>query len=96
MENNYRPQGYVFTPVCQSFCSRGGGACMAGACMAGGVHGRGHAWWGCAWQGGMFGRGCAWQGACVAGGFVPGAHALHVHILGDMTQTALLLEMHSN
>ena len=43
----YRPQtklreGNVFTPVCQSFCSRGGGGCMAGyvcgggACMVGG------------------------------------------------------------
>ena len=46
---------------------------MAGVCMAGGgVHGRGHAWWGCAWQGeacmalgmhdgGVYSRGHAWQ-----------------------------------
>ena len=50
-------EGYVFTPVCQSFCSQGGGvACVAGsmcgreggwvcmaegACMVGSVHGRG-------------------------------------------------------
>ena len=43
---------YVFTPVCQSFCSWGG-ACVAGVCMTGGVHGRGHTWQeGGAWQGG--------------------------------------------
>ena len=33
----YRPQtklrkGNVFTPVCQSFCSRGGGVCLPSAC----------------------------------------------------------------
>ena len=31
--SSYRPQrsceGYVFTPVCQSFCSRGGGVCVS-------------------------------------------------------------------
>ena len=34
-------EGNVFTPVCQSFCSLG-----RGACVAGGMHGRGHAWQG--------------------------------------------------
>ena len=37
-------EGYVFTHVCQSFCSQGGmcgqGACMpgGGVCMVGGMH----------------------------------------------------------
>ena len=60
-------EGYVFTPVCQSFCSQGASVHGRGcACMAGGVCGRG-----CAWQGVcVHGRGCAWQGGgtCVAGG----------------------------
>ena len=58
-----------------------GGHVWWGTCMTGGVHGRGHAWWGeHAWQGtcvagGMCGRGacmaggvCMARGACVAGG----------------------------
>ena len=68
-------QGNVFTPVCQSFCSQGGGgrawqgvgmhgrewACMAGgACMTGGVHGRGHLWQGIR----------VWQRVCVVGACV--------------------------
>ena len=68
-------EGYVFTPVCQSFCSQRG--CMAGgACVAGDMCGRGACVaGGCAWargcvhgrvcvcgQGGMCGR-----GACMAG-----------------------------
>ena len=44
-------QGNVFTPVCQSFCSRGG------------MHARGHVWWGHALQGA-----CVPRGTCVAGG----------------------------
>ena len=45
-----------------------------GTCVAGGVHGRGHAWWGACMVGGMHGRGtcmaggCAWQRAHVARG----------------------------
>ena len=58
-----------------------------GACVAGGVHGRGHAWWGacvagCVWWGtmhvgwgGMHGGGHVWQGACVAGGMRGGGCA---------------------
>ena len=53
-------EGYVFTPVCQSFCSQGGihgmgrvwrGVCVngGGLCVAGG----------CVWQDGMHGTGCA-------------------------------------
>ena len=75
-------EGYVFTPVCQSFCSRGGcvvggmhgrGACVVGACVLGGVRGRGMHGEVCmagghAWQGDMHG-----SGACVAGGM----HAMH-------------------
>ena len=69
-------EGYVFTLVCQSFCSQGAcvvgghvwwwwGACMMGgtwqgACMAGG----------CMAAGDMRGRGYAWQGVCMAGGHV--------------------------
>ena len=46
-------EGYVFTPVSQSFCSQGGCAWWWGACVVGG-----HAWLGvCAWKGGMHGRG---------------------------------------
>ena len=54
-------EGYVFTPVCQSFCSQG-----VGACVAGGVHGRGHMWQGdmCG-RGAMCGRGHVWQGCHV-------------------------------
>ena len=38
-------------------------ACMVeGVCVAGGVHGGGHVW-----QGGMHSRGHAWWGACVVG-----------------------------
>ena len=48
--------------VCPWGVHGGGHACMAGVCMvggmAGGVHDRGHVWWGHAWQGG-----CGWQGA---------------------------------
>ena len=64
-------EGYVITGVCLS--------------TWGGMHGRGHAWWGVcgggtcmvggmhgrgyAWQGGMHGGGHAWQGVCMAGGY---------------------------
>ena len=45
-------EGYVFTPVCLSFCSQGGvrdgGMRGRGVCMTGG------AWWG--WERGMYGR----------------------------------------
>ena len=67
-------EGYVFTPVCQSFCSREGvcmtevGACMAGgACMVGGCVGV------------CMARGCVWQGACMVGGacMAGGVHAMH-------------------
>ena len=62
----YRPQrsceGYVITPVCQSFCSRGGGGVAIPACIAGGIPAclakGGSAPWGGAWSsGGMPGRG---------------------------------------
>ena len=83
---NYRPQrscgqGNIFTPVCQSFCSQGGGHAWwgGGACVA-----RGHAWWrgacvargACMAKGGMCGKGgmhgkggaCVMKGVCVAKG----------------------------
>ena len=65
----YRPQkklrkGNVFTPICQSFCSRGGGACVAGGIMAGGDMYGGEG--GLGWQ-----RACVMR-ACVAGGGVRG------------------------
>ena len=63
-------KGNFFTPFCQSFCSRGGGAGMAG-----GMHGgRGHVWWGACMVGGIHGRGGVhvWQGACMASGGVHG------------------------
>ena len=66
-------EGYVFTPVCQAFCSQGGGACMVGggvhawgvggmhgleACVAGGVGGmHGSVGWACVAE-----VGHAWQG----------------------------------
>ena len=53
-------EGYVFTPVCQSFCSQGGYAWWG--CVAGGMCGGGHVWWGARMAGGH-----AWQG-CVCGG----------------------------
>ena len=66
-------EGYVFTLVCQSFCSQGGGHAWRGGGMCGrvdmhgrgGMHGRGAfmAW-------GVHGGGHAWQGACMAGGCV--------------------------
>ena len=53
-------EGYVFTPVCQSFCSQGG------------IRGMGRAWrGGCEWWGVVRGGGMcvagwhAWQGVCV-------------------------------
>ena len=69
-------EGYVFTPVCQSFCS-------GGACVAGGMHGRGacvaggHALAGeRAWHvGGMWVGGYVWQG---------GMHATHAPL--DITR----------
>ena len=68
-------EGYVFTPVCQSFCSRG--HAWWGCAWQGNMHSRGHTWWvhvwqggmhgsgGHAWQGGMHGGGHAWQGTCM-------------------------------
>ena len=54
-------EGYVFTPVCQSFCSQGGMHGCRGVCMVvegGGMYGcRGHAWL----QGGM----CGCKGVCM-------------------------------
>ena len=32
---NFYGEGYVFTPVCQSFCSQGGQVHGGGACVAG-------------------------------------------------------------
>ena len=62
-------EGYVFTPVCQSFCSQGGHAWLwEGVCVVAG----GHAWlWGacmvaggaCVGVGGVYGWGE--EGACV-------------------------------
>ena len=86
-------EGYVFTPVCQSFCSQGGGGARGcqGACMVA----RGHAWlWGgCAWfwgdawllggmrgcKGGVHGcRGvCGCRGACVVVRGVCGCGGMH-------------------
>ena len=58
-------EGYVFTPVCQSFCSQGWGMC---GCM-GGMHGcGGHAWLQgavCMVVRGVCGyRGCVWLWGC--------------------------------
>ena len=69
-------EGYVFTPVSQSFCSQGGGRAWlwgGGAWLQGGMHGcRGCAWlWGaCMVVGSVHGcGGCAWLwGACVVVG----------------------------
>ena len=54
---------------CLSFCSQGGGVCMAGSHVwPGGMHGGGHAWQagvhggGHVWLGGMHDRGHAWWG----------------------------------
>ena len=57
-------------------CSSGGHAWQWGkVCIVGGMHGRGHVWWGGmhgrghTWQwGGMHGRGHAWQGVCMSQG----------------------------
>ena len=58
-------EGYVFTCVCQSFCSQGGcawpgghawrGACLGGHVWLGGMHGEGgiHGWGGMHGQGGV-------------------------------------------
>ena len=49
--------------------------------MAGGMHGRGHAWWGACVVGGMHGGGHAWQGSMhgrglyMAGGMCGRGHA---------------------
>ena len=65
-------EGYVFTRVCQSFCSQGG---MRGC--RGGVRGcGGHVWL----QGGV--RGC--QGACVVGREVCVVAGGHAWLLGGM------------
>ena len=74
-------EGYVFTPVCQSFCSQAGvhGRGRAWGCCAwghgwwgewvvGGVHGGGHVWWGHAWRGPCMVGGMCGRGACVAWG----------------------------
>ena len=65
--------------------------------MAGGVHGRGHTWWGeHAWQGGMcgreacmaggmHGRGCAWQ----QGMHVRGMHGRGVCMVGGMQRRGM-------
>ena len=61
-----RSLGKVFTPVCHSFCSLGGGrgAYVAGGnAWQGGMHGWEHAWLGV-----CMGRGYVWLGACVARG----------------------------
>ena len=64
-------EGYVFTPVCQSFCSQGRHAWL-GVCMVGG-----HAWLqgACVVAGG---HAWLWRGACVfVGGhaWLPGGYA---------------------
>ena len=63
----YRPQtklrqGNVFTSVCQEFCPQGG------ACVVGGMHGRGHVWWGTCVARGVHDRGVCVVGVCLAGG----------------------------
>ena len=69
-------EGYVFTPVCQSFCSQMGACIVGGMCgrghtRRGGMHGRGACVaGGCAWQRGMRGGGHAWQGGMHGGGHV--------------------------
>ena len=65
-------EGYVFTPVCQSFCSQGGGVCVVAgghAWLPGGMHGCGGVCMvlgGCMVAGGhAWLRGCAWLQGCV-------------------------------
>ena len=80
-------EGYVFTPVCQSFCSQRG--CMAGgACVAGGMCGRGACVaGGCAWarvcvhdrEVCMAGCVCVGRGACMGRGDVHGRGACMPH-----------------
>ena len=66
-------EGYVFTPVCQSFCSQGGDVHSRGCAWREGVRGRGvcvagrHAWQG-VWQGVCMVGGVHGGGACVVGG----------------------------
>ena len=43
--------------------------------MTGGVHGKGHVWWGVCMAGGMCGRGHAWQGVCMPWGVHGRGHA---------------------
>ena len=50
----------------------GRGSMHGGACMAGGMHDRGHMWWG-----GIHGRGHAWQEACMVVGMHGRGHAWH-------------------
>ena len=73
-------QGNIFTGICQSFCSYGGGVGVngrGGHAWQGAIHGKGggHVWWeGHAWQGGVHGRGVCMaggmhgRGMCMAGG----------------------------
>ena len=67
-------EAYVFTPVCQSFCSQGVYVAGVGSCLA-----EGRVWWGACIVGGMHGRGVhgrgghAWCGVCM------GARACHAH-----------------
>ena len=65
----------------------GWGPCMMGVCMVGGMHGRGHSWWGHVWQGhawwwGVCMRGDVWQGVSVTGEMaiaMDGTHPTGMH-----------------
>ena len=75
-------EGYVFTPVSQSFCSREAGGMRGGGVHGGGMRGGERVWQGGmqeghVWQGGMHGEGMCSGGACMAGGMRMRGHACH-------------------
>ena len=75
-------QGNIFRNVCQEFCPRGGGACVAGCVCGGGYAWQGvyMAWGTCvagghAWQGGVCGGDVHGRGACMPR-MPPGHHKI--------------------
>ena len=76
-------EGYVFTPVCQSFCSQGG-TCIAGGVRGRGVHGRGVC---------VHGRGVCVAGVCVLqGGMHGGGVRGRYYEIRSMSGRCILLE----
>ena len=79
-------QGNIFRSMCQEFCPRGGGACMAA---------RGHAWQAACMAGGMCGR-----GACVAdttryGQWVGVMYPTGMHSCYSVRVVAYIHQLHS-